>query len=145
MPDLQPIHFDLGNVDINIEPPTNLPSVADALLNNKQFPEDAFADGAITLGAIKASAAAEFKLDNVKFLKSGTGSIGGGISTGIGVYRSTSRLFDALKAEGLDEPMVAKLEFPDLASKNLIAIRWGYEATGSISGTVALGPGISFG
>ena len=127
MPDLKPIHFDLANVDINIEPPVNLPNVANALLNNQPFPDNAFTDGAIPLGAIKASASGDIKLDKVKFAASG------GFFAGMGVYRSANKLFDALKAEGLDEPMVSRLEFPDLATKNLYALRWGYNAEGSVS------------
>ena len=41
--------------------------------------------------------------------------------------------------------MVSRLEFPDLAAKNLYALRWGYNAQGSISGSVALGVGLNFG
>ncbi|MDQ3181860.1 MAG: hypothetical protein M3Q33_15255, partial [Acidobacteriota bacterium] len=139
MANLQPIHFDLPNVDINIEPPANLPNVSNALLNNQPFPDNAFTAGAIPLGSIKATAGRDFKLDKVKFGASG------GIFAGLGVYRSTDKLFDALKAEGLDEPMVTRLEFPDLAKKNLYAIRWGYNAEGSVSGSVALGAGLNFG
>lgn len=139
MSGLQPIHFEAGNVDINVEPPSNLPAVANALLNNQAFPDIAFTDGAIPLGAIKASASRDFKLDKVKF--GGSGSI----FAGLGVYRSTGKLFDALKAEGLDEPMISRLEFPDLATKNLYAVRWGYNVEGSVSGSVALGVGLNFG
>jgi len=135
MPDLQPIHFDLANVDIKIEPPYDLPAVGNALLNNQPFPDNAFTDGAIPLGAIKVSAERDFKLDKVKF------GAGGGVFAGLGVYRSTGKLLAALKAEGLDEPMISRLEFPDLAAKNLYAVRWGYNAEGSVSGSVALGVG----
>jgi len=139
MPNLQPIHFDLANVDITVEPPANLPNVANALLNNQPFPDNAFTDGAIPLGSIKASASGDIKLDKVRFGASG------GIFAGMGIYRSTSKLFDALKAQGLDEPMVSRLEFPDLAAKNLYAVRWGYNVEGSVSGSVALGVGLNFG
>jgi hypothetical protein len=139
MPDLQPIRFQLADVDIQLEPPTNLPAVANALLNNRAFPDTAFTDGAISLGSIKASASRKFKLDKVEF------GVGGGIFAGVGVYRSSGKLFEALKAQGLDEPMVTRLEFPDLANKNLYAVRWGYDATGSINGSVALGTGLTFG
>lgn len=143
MSQLQPIHFEAGNVDITLTPPNSLLSISQALLDNQPFPDNAFQDEAIPLGAIKATADKEIKLDNVKF------SAGGSVFSGFGVYRSSRKLFDALKAEGLDEPMVGSLDFPDLDTKNIFALRWGYDAHGTINGAVALGlPGqlrVSFG
>jgi hypothetical protein len=139
MADLNPIHFAAGNVDITLSPPSSPQSIGQALLENKRFPDDAFVDGVIPLGSIKAAASKDFKLDKVKFKASGS------LFAGFGVYRSTSKLLDALKADGLDEPMVGRLEFPDEDKRNIFALRWGYDAEGSISGTVALGPSISFG
>lgn len=139
MPDLAPITFAAGNVNITLTPPNSPQSVGQALLNNKPFPDDAFVDEAIPLGSIQAFASKDFKLDKVKFAASGSAF------AGFGVYRSNSKLLDALKAEGLDEPMVRRLEFPDEATRNLFALRWGYEAQGSVSGAVAFGPSVTFG
>src|SRR5262245_14026622 len=143
MPQLLPIHFEAGNVDITLTPPNSLLSISQALLDNQPFPDNAFQDEAIPLDAIKASANKEIKLDKVKF------SAGGSLFSGFGVYRSSRKLFDALRAEGLDEPMVGRLDFPDLSTKNIFALRWGYDARGTINGAVALGlpgqPGVSFG
>ncbi|MBL8204633.1 MAG: hypothetical protein JNM09_10425, partial [Blastocatellia bacterium] len=139
MPVLQPIRFEAGNVAITLTAPDALTSLGQALVSNVAFPDDAFQNDAISLGTITAAASKEIKLDKVKF------SAGGSAFAGLGVYRSSQRLFHDLKAEGLDEPMVQRLALPDLATKNICALRWGYQAHGSISGTVALGPTISFG
>src|SRR5687768_1284406 len=139
MTPLRPVRFTLAGVDINLTPPSSPQSIGLALLNNTIIPDDAFTDDAIPLGAIKVAASRDFKLDNVQF------SAGGSAFAGFGVYRSTSKLFAALKAEGLDEPMVGRLDFPNLDKKNLFALRWGYGAQGSVGGKVALGPSISFG
>jgi hypothetical protein len=143
MSQLQPIHFEAGDVDITLTPPNSLLSISQALLDNQPFPDNAFQDEAIPLEAIKATANREINLDNVKF------SAGGSLFSGFGVYRSSRKLFDALKAEGLDEPMVSRLDFPDLDTKNIFALRWGYDAHGAINGAVALGlpgqPRVSFG
>jgi hypothetical protein len=137
MSDLDKINF--GNVNITLTPPNSPQSIGLALLNNRPFPDDAFVEEAISLGSIKASASKDFKVDKVTFVASG------GAFAGFGVYRSGSKLLDALKAEGLDEPMVTRLEFPDDATRNLVALRWGYEAKGSINGAVAFGPTVTFG
>jgi hypothetical protein len=139
MAELKPVHFTAANVDISLTPPGSPQSIGLALLNNKPIPDDAFTEEAIPLGSIKAAASKDIKLDKVEF------SAGGSAFAGFGVYRSTSKLFDALKAEGLDEPMIGRLDFPDLDKKNLFALRWGYGAQGSVGGKVALGPSISFG
>ena len=139
MPNLSPIRFEAGNVDITLTAPAAPLPIGQALLNNKPFPDDAFQDDAISLGEISAAASKEFRLDKVKF------GIGGNAFAGFGVYRSTQKLFAELKAEGLEEPIVRRLDFPDLATKNIIALRWGYQAQAAVSGSVALGPSISFG
>ena len=136
---LLPIRFEAGNVDITLTTPDAPLSLSKALLDNKPFPDDAFQDEAISLGSIKAAASKEIKLDKVKF------SAGGSAFAGFGVYRTSEKFFDDLKAEGLDEPMVRRLDFPDLATKNILALRWGYQAKGAVSGSVAFGPTISFG
>src|SRR5262245_30292063 len=139
MSQLQPIRFEAANVDITLTPPNSILSISQALLGNQPFPDGAFQDEAIPLGAIKAAASKEIKLDKVKFRADGSAF------SSFGVYRSCRKLFDALKAEGLDEPMVSRLDIPDLGTKNLFALRWGYDATGAVSGAVAFGPSISFG
>lgn len=137
------IHFTPGNVDITLTPPTSPQSVGLALAGNEPFPNDAFTDGAIPLGSIGTSASKDFKLDGVKFLKDF--SVGGKFFAGFGVYRSADKLIAALRAEGLDEPMVGGPLFPDDETKNLCALRWGYDASASVSGSVALGAGVTFG
>ncbi len=139
MPNLPPIRLEAGNVDITLIAPAAPLPIGQALLNNKPFPDDAFQDDAISLGEISAAANKEFRLDKVKF------GVGGNSFAGFGVYRSTQKLFAELKAEGLNEPLVQRLDFPDLATKNIFALRWGYQAKASLSGSVALGPSISFG
>ena len=139
MPNIPPIRFEAGNVDITLTAPAAPLPIGQALLNNKPFPDEAFQDDAISLGEISAAANKEFRLDKVKF------GVGGNAFAGFGVYRSTQKLFAELKAEGLDEPIVKRLDFPDLATQNILALRWGYLAKASVSGAVALGPSISFG
>jgi hypothetical protein len=134
---IAPIHFTAGKVDINLTAPGAPQSVGLALAQNTPFPDDAFQDGAISLGSIKAAASQDFKLDQTAF-KAGASAF-----AGFGVYRDSRKLFAALKAEGLDEPMVTGLIFP--TGLDLYALRWGYELSGSISGKIALGPGVSFG
>ncbi len=139
MPNLHPIPFAAGSVDIILNAPVAPLSIHEALLTNKPFPDDAFQNDAITLGTISAAASKEFRLDKVKF------SVGGDAFAGLGIYRSSERLFDDLKLEGLDEPMVRRLDLPDLTTKNIYALRWGYLAKASAKGAMALGPTISFG
>ena len=138
MAEIAPIHFEAGDVDITLSAPTAPQSVALALAQNTAFPDDAFQDGAISLGGIKATASHDFTLDKATFKASA------GAFAGFGVYRDSGKLLAALKAEGLDEPMVTNLSFP--ADRDLYALRWGYDLSGSVNGTVALGPaGVSFG
>jgi len=138
MAEIAPIHFEAGNVDINLSAPTAPESVALALAQDTAFPDDAFQNGAISLGEIKAAVSHDFTLDEATFKASA------GAFAGFGVYRDSGKLFAALKAEGLDEPMVTNLSFP--ADLDLYALRWGYDLSGSVNGTVALGPaGVSFG
>jgi hypothetical protein len=139
MPTLHPIPFEAGNVDITVSAPVAPLSIFESLLANKPFPDDAFVDDAIALGTISAAANKEFRLDKVKF------SAGGDAFAGLGVYRSGEKLFAQLQAEGLDEPMVSRLDLPDLTTKNIYALRWGYLIKASAKGAVALGPTISFG
>jgi hypothetical protein len=148
MADIAPLKFAPGGVDITLTPPASLPLVGLALALNTEFPDAAFADGAIPLGSIGASADHEFALDGVKFLDKL--SVGGKLFAGFGVYRSGDKLAADLKAEGLngfDEPAVGGPLFVDDATKNLYALRWGYDATASASGSIALGAGpvVSFG
>lgn len=139
MPDLQPIELntDDGIVKFTLTPPDLSPKVRDALINNTAFPDDAFTDGKmIPLGSIGISADKEFKLDKIDF------KLDARLLAGFGVYRSTEELFKTLKDEGLDEPMVKKLNFPDLNTKNLFALRWGYAAEAGVSGKL---PNVAFG
>ncbi len=142
MADIQPIKFEAGNVNVTIELPANLPEVADALINNRVFPETILSnDGAISLGAIKASASGSIKLDKINFTASG------GAFAGFGVYRSTEKLFADLQTGDGKDNLIKTLEFSGLAQSNLLALRWGYNAEGSVSGTIpniAFGAGLSF-
>lgn len=139
MPNLQSVHFNLANVDISVEPPSDLPAVAKALSENKPFGDDAFADGAIRLGSIKAAASKDFALDGIRFGASG------GLFSGLGVYRAAGGLIGDLKAQGLSDPVIDEISLPVTASNELYAIRWGYDASASVSGKIALGPGLEFG
>ena len=139
MPNIQPIRFEAGNVDITLIAPDDPLNIGQALVANKPFPDDAFQNDAIALGRISAAASKEFRLDKVRF------GVGGDAFAGFGVYRSSEKLFDDLRMEGLDEPMVRRLDLPDLNTKNIYALRWGYLAKASAKGAVALGPTISFG
>lgn len=136
---LTPVRFELGDADINLEAPASPQSIGLALLNNQPFPDDAFVDGAITLGKIKASASKEIELSGIKFSANASGL------AGFGVYRSNRKLLGELKREGLDEPLIQRLEFPHEETRNLFALRWGYGVGGSMSGKVAFTPGVSFG
>jgi hypothetical protein len=138
---INPVHFKRKNVDITLTPPAAPQAVGLALVNNVPLPDNAFVDDAIALGSIGASASKEFKLDKVTF------GVGGSAFAGFGVYRSGAKLLAALKAEGLDDPVVDDTLFPDDKTKNLYALRWGYGVEGSVSasGAVALGVGVSFG
>lgn len=139
MSEMLPIRLEAGDVDITITPPPFPVSLGLALARNEPFPEEAFEDERIPLGAIGASAREDFKIDQVKFMA------GGGVFAGLGVYRSTQRLLSDLRAEGLDEPLIRRWITPDLEAKNLLALRWGYHVQGSAAGAVAFGPTISFG
>lgn len=138
---INPIQFKPGGVDITLTPPASPQAIGLALAGNEPFPDTAFADGAIALGSIGASASKDFKLDKVKF------KAGGSAFAGFGVYRSGAKLLAALRAEGLDDPMIDDSLFPDDATKNFYALSWGYGVDGSVnaSGAVALGVGVSFG
>lgn len=133
---LQPIQFSAGNVQITLEPPTSLPAIGDALVNNRPFPDEAFVNGAISLGAIGAKASEAFSLGNAKV------KFGGGIGGGFGVYRSVSKLQAVLKVKGMDEPMIDRLNFPESSTSDLYAMQWNYNASASVSGEVALGAGV---
>lgn len=133
---LQPIQFSAGNVQITLEPPTSLPAIGDALANNRPFPDEAFVNGAIPLGAIGAKASKTFSLGNAKV------KFGGGIGGGFGVYRSISKLQAVLKVIGMDEPMIDRLYFPESSTANLYAMQWDYNASAAVSGEVALGAGV---
>lgn len=145
MPDLQPIELstDDGIVKFTLTPPDTSPKVRDALINDTRFPDDAFTDGKmIPLGAIGIAADKSFKLDKIDF------KLGARFLAGFGVYRSAEELFKTLKNEGLDEPMLEKLDFPDLKKNNLFALRWGYAAEAEVNGKlpdVAFGVGVNFG
>ena len=139
MSNLQPIRFEAGNVDITLSSPDVSLPVGKSLLKNLPFPDEAFQNDAISFGEISAAANKEFRLDKVKF------GVGGNAFAGFGVYRSTKKLLAELKAEGLDEPVIGRLDVPDLSNQNIYALRWGYQAKATVSGAVALGPSISFG
>jgi hypothetical protein len=147
MSNLQPIELntDNGIVKFTLTPPDTSPKVRDALINNTAFPDDAFTGGkVIPLGSIGIAAEKDFKLDSVDF------KLGARFLAGFGVYRSTEELFKTLKNEGLDEPMMEKLDFPDLDAQklNLFALRWGYAAEAEVNGklpNVAFGVGLTFG
>jgi hypothetical protein len=139
MPEILPIRLEAGDVDITLTPPPFPVSLGQALANDEPFPEEAFENDRIPLGAIGASASREFKIDKVKF------SAGGDLFAGLGVYRSTEALLADLKAEGLDEPLMRRWIIPDLEGKNLLALRWGYNVQGAAAGAVAFGPTIRFG
>ena len=148
---IEPIHFAPGNVDITLTPPAAPAEVGAALAANTAFPDSAFADGAIALGSIGAEASKDFKIkpgSRVSFLKSV--KVGGSLFAGFGVYRSGEKLAADLKAQGLDsfdDPAVSGPLFPEDATKNLYALRWGYGLTGDAQGELPLGAGpkITFG
>jgi len=138
MADLQPFRFDAGNVDITLQPPSNAEDVALALAENKPFPEKE-----ISLGKVSAKASKDFKINKVKF------GVNAGAFAGLGVYQSGSKLLKALKADGLDEPLITDAFFPSDNTKNFIAMAWGYGVDASVSsskiGAVGLSKGIEFG
>lgn len=136
---LESIRFELGNADINLESLASPPSADIALVNNQPFPDDAFVDGAIPLGAIKISASRDIILNGIRF--SGAASN----FAGFGVYRSNLNLLSALKIDNLDELIIKQLDFPDEDTRNLFVLRWGYELGAAASGKIAFAPGVSFG
>src|SRR5438876_5982214 len=121
MAGIQPIHFDLGNVEINIDSPE--PDIAKALLENKPFPAKEISIGQ---GSIQVSASKDIKLDGGK----GTVTFSGSANaySKLGVYQSGDNLVKALKAADLDDSIVAGLTIPTDANSNLIALQWGYSA-----------------
>lgn len=134
MPGIQPIHFALGNADINIDSPEL--DVANALLNNQPFPARELS---IAQGSIKVSASNDIKLDGGK----GTVTFSGSANaySKLGVYQSGANLVKALKAADLDDSIVAGLRIPNDANSNLVALQWGYNASAAVKGELALGAG----
>lgn len=100
MAEIAPIDFEAGKVKITLTPPADPQSIGLALAQNVPFPDDAFQDDSIVLGAIKASASKDFTLDKASFKASASAF------AGFAVYRNSRKLFVALKAEGVAEPMV---------------------------------------
>ena len=128
------------NGKLILTPPDGLKSLGKALADNTPFPDDAFKAGAIAFGSIDVSAEKDIDLGgDVKFSASGSAF------AGFGVYRKIGKLYRALRAEGLDEPIVSRLGLPEDPAKNLYALRWGYDASAGVNGKLALGPGVSFG
>lgn len=115
------------------------------LTPNQPFPEEAFSDGEISVSNIKASANKKFTLGddakNVEF------TAGGDVFAALGVYRKPEKLVNALKREGLSEPMANLTHLKVADNENLMALRWGYAFDAGIKGKVALSPlvpGLSF-
>ena len=104
---------------------------------DKPFPDTLFDQtGFISLNSIKATANKKFVLG--KGAKKVGFEAGADGFTALGVYRKTDTLLDALKSEGMDEP-IAKL--PDLKiadDENLMVLRWGYNLKAAIDGKIAL-------
>ena len=137
---MDPKTIEIPNGRLILTPPDGMRSLGKALAENTPFPDDAFKAGALAIGAVGVSAEKDIDLGgDVKFSASGSAF------AGFGAYRKVDKLYRALKAEGLDEPMVARLGLPEDTTKNLLALRWGYDASGGVAGKLALGPGVSFG
>ncbi len=137
---MDPKTITFPNGKLILTPPDGLKSLGKALVDNTPFPDDAFKAGAIAFGSIDVSAEKDIDLGgDVKFSASGSAF------AGFGVYRKVAKLYQALKAEGLDEPIVSRLGLREDPTKNLYALRWGYDASAGVNGKLALGPGVSFG
>lgn len=131
---IKPIHFNLGDADININLPDS--DVAQALVNNQPFPAKEVSVGQ---ASIQVSASKDISLDGGKGKV--TFKASGGAYSSIGVYQSGDNLVRALKAADLDDSIAAGLRIPSDALSDLIALRWGYNASGTIKGEVGLGAG----
>ncbi len=121
----------LGGINFEFTSPLNL-------IPNQPFSEDAFSDGEISVSSIKASANRKFTLGDdarsVEFSADGEGF------AALGVYRKSEKLLNALKREGLSEPMANLLHLKIADDENLLALRWGYGFDASLKGKVALAP-----
>lgn len=121
----------LDGIDFELTSPLNL-------IPDQPFPEEAFNDGEISVSSIKASANKKFTLGNdaksVEFAADGKGF------SALGVYRSPEKLLNALKREGLSEPMANLMNLKITGMENLLALRWGYDFDAGVKGKVALAP-----
>jgi len=108
------------------------------LIPNQPFPEIAFNDGEIPVTSISASANRKFTLgDDARSVEF---SAGGSGFAALGVYRKPEKLLNALKREGLSEPMANLMHLKIANDENLMALRWGYGFNASVKGKVALAP-----
>ncbi len=108
------------------------------LIPNQRFPENAFTDGEISVSSITASTKKKFTLGNDA--KSVEFSAGGKGFAALGIYQKPEKLLNALKREGLSEPMANLLHLKIADDENLLALRWGYGFDASVKGKVALAP-----
>jgi hypothetical protein len=135
MPPIAQLHFNLGNVEINLDSPDA--AVAAALANNQPFPAQEIS---VAGGKVKLSASRDIKLDGGK----GSVTFSGSASaySALGVYQSGENLLKALQAADLEESLAEGLRIPADGNSNLLLLRWGYDASASAHGEVALGAGL---
>ncbi|MDH3495127.1 MAG: hypothetical protein OEM82_16360, partial [Acidobacteriota bacterium] len=110
----------------------------DSIIAGQPFPDAAFANGAIKLAEVNASAS-----KNIDFgtgdRKVSFGANGGGHAA-VGVYRTTKNLFKDLAAAGLSDEVADLLGFSIDPADNLIAIRWGYDLGANVNSMVLGSP-----
>jgi hypothetical protein len=109
----------------------------------KPFPAGEFKNGEFSVTKIKASASASFPPgDPAKGIQFQGKVQGGGA---LGVYQTPENLLNALKGEGVDEPIANLLDLKIGADQNLLALRWGFGFEASVAGKVAFpaAPGLN--
>ncbi|MGH9800927.1 MAG: hypothetical protein ACRD82_11235, partial [Blastocatellia bacterium] len=103
-----------------------------------------FPNRQIELGKISAQGQAG---QSIKFLSGNRGSVSfkadGSAFAGLGVYPDPAALLTEL---GLDDNIAPAVKLATDANSNYLALRWGYDISGSAKGKIALGTGaITFG
>ena len=124
--------FPGGNVAAGIElPNAKDPAVLSALTNDTPFPERNIDLAEFSLSAEGGKPIEFGRADaKVKF------SVGGGMFTGLGVFRESTGI---LKALPFDDSLESGMHFGPPASDMYVLMKWGYDLHGSAKGSMALG------